>query len=443
MAVAGSDARARARASTVLASLASVLSLLLAPSVQADGGSPSPAPLEGRQQISLPLYATGTDPGRPGLYLSIGATVSDGSATYSSPARSLIVDTGSSGLNIPYTFFNFPDHKLPNGFGPEESIVSYSNTSLWGVRVSAATLQLGGSGDAGLTIENAPMSIITKKCSTDLQPVCDPDDVGFGIIGVDYWDSPYATNVFRWAPAPFNTGFMITTSVSDLSQASQRDDAATRPIGQLVLGSLDPTGFISIALTQLGQLTGAVAEALLASGSSINVWDHSLPGACLSLNRETFGFATATQIPLTLSPPISPADCQGLVVPDSGGEGGFIDVPGPLPTGVDANQISAMKVEVPGVFSYDFPVDPQVALINAFSNANPSLTINTGYRFFNSFDIYLDPVAGIEAFRPKDLAAAPAPLALSGLAAGYRCNRCLRRRIIRQRKQKAACRAGG
>ncbi len=53
------------------------------------------------QEIRLPLYTKGNEGERPGLYLT--ATVSDGTASANSTPTRIIVDTGSSQLNLPAT----------------------------------------------------------------------------------------------------------------------------------------------------------------------------------------------------------------------------------------------------------------------------------------------------------------------------------------------------
>lgn len=342
----------------------------------------------------IPLYATGNEAGRAGLYMSVSASVRGDTSTFTSQPTNIIVDTGSSELNLPITFFNFPGGKLPASYGKVHRIISYTNSSLWGVRIRNATVQIGTQGANAITIHNAPINIITQRCVGD---TCKPNDVGLGIIGVNYQDTKTGSNVFRWADSPFNTGFLISTFTRDLLEASRSPEASTKPIGFLDLGTFSKQNFRPVQMTQRGTLTGDVPN-----GSSNTIWDFHLPGACLRINNLVVGFATSTQVPTPLSEPPSASTCQAVVVTDSGGRGGLIHFPGPLPAGVSPRGNRVLAVEIPGAFRFDFPVHPQHLAIRSNMHArNPQLSVNTGFRLFNHYDVYYDPISGIQGFRAK------------------------------------------
>lgn len=71
-------------------------------------------------------------------------------------------------------------------------------------------------------------------------------------------------------------------------------------------------------------------------------------------------------------------------------------VPGPLPAGVRPRENRSLAVQVPGVFAMPLPTEPQAFAIQANMAArNPNLVVNTGFRFFDTYDFYLDAKAGI------------------------------------------------
>jgi len=82
--------------------------------------------------------------------------------------------------------------------------------------------------------------------------------------------------------------------------------------------------------------------------------------------------------------------------------GGLMHVPGPLPAGVRPRGNRSLAVQVPGVFAMPLPTEPQAFAIQANMAArNPNLVVNTGFRFFDTYDFYLDAKAGIAGVRAK------------------------------------------
>ncbi len=100
------------------------------------------------QEIRLPLYAKGNEGERPWLFLTVTATVNDGTASATRTPTRIIVDTGSSQLSLPVK---------------AQRLVSFTNSSLYGGRVPKATITLGEGANA-ITIRNAPINIITQRC---------------------------------------------------------------------------------------------------------------------------------------------------------------------------------------------------------------------------------------------------------------------------------------
>lgn len=349
------------------------------------------------QEIRIPLYAKGNEADRPGLYLTVSATVSDGTVSATSTPTQVIVDTGSSQLSLPVSFFSFPGGLLPASYGEAKRLVSFTNSSLWGVRVSKATITLGDGGANSITIRNAPVNIITQRCIAER---CMANDAGYGIIGINYQDSSAGSNVLRWADSPYQSGLKITTSTPNLALAVRSADANRIPIGHLHLGPFSTAGFQTIAMTPLGSIVDP-----LPSGSVATIWSARLPGACVSINGRSYGIAAAQQIPVALDGPPSADGCQAEVIVDSGGRGGLMHFPGPLPAGVQPRGNHSLAVEVPGVFSLPLPTEPQTFAIQSDMAArNPNLVVNTGFRFFDTYDLYLDAkggVAGVRAKRPQ------------------------------------------
>jgi len=82
--------------------------------------------------------------------------------------------------------------------------------------------------------------------------------------------------------------------------------------------------------------------------------------------------------------------------------GGLMHVPGPLPAGVRPRGNRSLAVQVPGVFAMPLATEPQAFPIQANMAArNPNLVVTTGFRFFDTFDFYLDAKAGIAGVRAK------------------------------------------
>ena len=85
-------------------------------------------------------------------------------------------------------------------------------------------------------------------------------------------------------------------------------------------------------------------------------------------------------------------------------------VPGPLPAGVRPQENRSLAVQVPGVFAMPLPTEPQAFAIQANMAArNPNLVVNTGFRFFDTYDFYLDAKAGIRR-RARQAASMSPPL---------------------------------
>lgn len=383
------------------------------------------------QELRLPLYAKGNEANRPGLFMKVSSTVNDGSAIYSSPATSIIVDTGSSELNLPLNFFNFPGGKPPASFGEPRIVITYEDSYLLGVLVKDAQITLG-EGDQSITIKSAPINIITQKCSKGSPPVCSSSNEGAGIIGVNFQDAiSYGSNVFRWASAPFNKGFSIQTTVRNIEKASKQEHAQTRVIGHLTLGSFNRDGFMPVSMAKLDPVTVE-----LPPGASANRWGQSLQAACLTVNGLTYGSANQSETPTPLTAPPTASTCLSDVVTDSGGEGGFIHFPGPLPTGIEPISNQGLAVQIPGAFIYPFPKSPNASPPIAANRyeANPNLAINTGYRFFDHYDLYYDPILGLQGFRAKDPEPVATPLGPFGVGAALTLSRCLRQRVSRGRR---------
>lgn len=348
------------------------------------------------QEVRIPLFAKGNEPGRPGLYITVAATVNDGSATTTSTATRIIVDTGSSELSLPAGFFSFPGGVPPASYGTVKRLVSFTDSSLWGVRVPKATVTLGDGGANSITIKNAPINIITKRC---VAGSCTAGDSGAGIIGINYQDSRSGSNVLRWAESPFQGGWMITTSSRNLVLAGRSAEADRVPIGHLHLGQFNTAGFKTLAMTRLGSI-----QTTLPGDSPTTIWSARLPGACVSINGRTYGSATANKIPVPLDQPVTSGACQAEVVADSGGKGGLMHFPGPLPAGVKSRGNRSLAVRVPGVFFMPLPVEPQRFPIQANMGArNPNLVVNTGFRFFNDFDFTMDAHTGLAGMRAKGI----------------------------------------
>lgn len=346
----------------------------------------------------LPLFARGNEGDRPGLYLTVSASVTDGSGTFASGPRRILLDTGSSGLNLPITWFNFPGGVLPASYGQPVRLMSFTDSTLWGVRVEQATVTLGSGGSESaaetIVIREAPLNIVTQRCVAGR---CGSADVGYGIIGVNYQDASRGSNVLRWADPPFQQGFLITTNTRDLASANGSAQAETTPIGALHLGPFQREGFRTVDMVQTGTLARP-----LPTGSPEAIWSLRLPGACLRIGASTYGSASTTQAPAPLPGPARAGDCKADVVTDSGGRGGMIHFPGPLPRGVRPRNNGALAVVIPGVLAFSFPIHPQPFPIRSFMGArNPNLSINTGYRFFNDYDVFYDPIQGTQGFRPK------------------------------------------
>jgi hypothetical protein len=359
--------------------------------------------------IRIPLYAIGNEPGRAGLYMTVSATVSGTSSgvptSYVSTPAQIIVDTGSADLNLPSTFFNFPNNALPAYVtNSPKYCITYEGFSLSGYTISNATVTLGTANNPGqsMTINSAPVNIIDQKCSgACANPTsCSPGNVGYGIIGVNYNDAQssnvLSSNVFRWATAPYNTGFTITTTAPiPTTAAALASASATTPIGSLNLGNLTPASY---NVVQMAQQAGSIfGSGALPAGSPSGVWNSRLPGACVTIGDSIYNTATTT-----VTGPLGPTTCQAEVVVDSGGVNGFIDFPGALPTGVSPTGNTVLGVQIPATFTYSYgaPFPP----INANNGSNPLLVANTGFAFFNDYDVYFNPLSGQMGFLGKSLA---------------------------------------
>lgn len=359
--------------------------------------------------INLPLYAIGNIAGRGGLFMTVSTALNDPStgttSSYASTPTNIIVDTGSSDLNLPSTLFNFPGGVIPAYVKNSPAYCkTYEGFSLSGYTISNVNVTLGSAGVSGqsLAINNAPIHIINQTCSgscgsqTDCKSPQQGNGLVAGLIGVNYQDAGNG-NVFRMASAPYNSGFTITTTAPvPTTKATIAAASATVPIGSLNIGNPSTAAYKMVQLNLQANsdtFTNTYSIPFNATSSVQTAWSPRLPGACITIGNNIYSTATTT----TTNP--SNTNCQANAVVDSGGGLGYTSFPGSLPSGLGSTATST-TIQIPGIFSYNYD-SPAIPQPNGGINNITTLFANSGIDFFNYYNVYLNPVSGQMGFMAK------------------------------------------